>query len=77
MNEKNIYKLKEQIDKRKNKLSEKKGRREGLIEDLKKKWNCSSLDELNEKIEEMENQKEAIQDKIDKGIEELENNYEL
>jgi HD-GYP domain-containing protein (c-di-GMP phosphodiesterase class II) len=77
MKEQEIFKLKEQIDKYKSKLSEKKGRREGLLEDIKKKWNCASLDELNEKIEEMENQKEDVQGKIDEGIEELENNYEL
>jgi HD-GYP domain-containing protein (c-di-GMP phosphodiesterase class II) len=77
MKEQEIFKLKEQIDKYKSKLSEKKGRREGLLEDIKNKWNCASLDELNEKIEEMENQKEDVQSKIDEGIEELENNYEL
>ena len=77
MKEKQLLDLKKQIESDKNEVAEMKGRRQGLMQVLKKKWQCNSLEEANQKIEELEKEKEYIQEKINEGIRELEENYEL
>jgi len=77
INEKQLLELKEEIEKAKNKLAELKGRKEYLLQELKDKWGCESLEEAQNKIDLLNDEINNLETTIEKEIEELENEYRL
>ncbi len=75
IDEKKLLELKREIEEAKSKLSELKGRKEYLLQELYEKWGCKSLDEAQSKIEELEAEIESLEKVIENEIEELENEY--
>jgi molybdopterin biosynthesis enzyme len=75
--EEKLLKLKKEIEEGKFKVSELKGTKSHLIQTLKKKWGCSSVEEAQEKIKEFEEQIEKYDKQIEKGIKELEDEYDF
>jgi len=77
MDQKDLLDLKEKIDQAKEKASELKGRLQGLMKDLKDDWECDTITQAEKKIESMEAEVVKINDKIKKGVEELEEQYDV
>lgn len=77
MNKDQLLELKEEIDNAKSETSKLEGKLEHLKGQLKKEWKCNSVKEAEEKLEEMKQESDKIQEKIDKGVRELEEKYEL
>jgi len=77
MNESNLLRLKQQIEKAKTTISELSGRKQYLIKQLKDNWGCSSVEEAKEKMAILSNEIEELNLKIESGIQELEEKYQL
>jgi len=77
MNEQELFKLKEEIDVAKSKISELKGRQQYVMKELKEQWNCNSVEKAKEKAQTMKNEIEQFNERINKGSEELEEKYNV
>ena len=77
MDQQDLLDLKEKIDQVKEKASELKGRLQGLMKDLKDDWQCDTVEQAEKKIKLMETEVEKINEKIKKGVEELEEEYNV
>jgi predicted transcriptional regulator len=71
MEKDDLLNLKREIDLARNEVSELKGRRSGLIQDLEKNWGCSSLEEAMDKIEQLDKKLSKAQKELEDGMEEL------
>jgi hypothetical protein len=72
MGEKEIFELKQKIDKAKIKLAEQAGTRNHLMRKLQKDWECSTVKQAEEKDQQMSKEIEKLDKTIDAGIVELE-----
>jgi len=72
MNTKQLLDLKKQIDEAKTSMSELRGRRTYLIQQLKKQWDCKDINEANKKLNEMEKEIQKLEKEITKGITDIE-----
>jgi len=70
--EKELLELKQQVTDAKTKVSELTGQQTAMMNQLKKDWDCTTIEEAEEKIKAMDKTINTINKKIDKGIEELE-----
>lgn len=77
MNEKDLLKLKEEIDDKKSQISKLNGQKEMLIQDLKTTWHCSNIKEAEKRLKEMGEQEKAIEKQIQEGTKRIEESYEL
>ncbi len=77
MNEKQLLELKEEIETAKTKISELTGTQKQLMKDLKTEWNCTTLEQAKTKHEKLGKEISVLSDKIDKGVKELNEMYEL
>ncbi len=77
MNKQDLLELKEEIDSAKEKTAELTGRQKELMKELKDDWECDTIPQAEKKIEEMETEVEQINEKIKKGVEELEKEYDV
>jgi predicted nucleic acid-binding Zn-ribbon protein len=75
--EQDLPDLKKEIDQAKSRKSQKEGRLEGLAEDLKNKWKCESFKQGKEKKQSLEEELEQVQEKLDAGLERLQEKYDL
>jgi hypothetical protein len=73
MNEQDLIKLKNRIERSKTETARISGRKEELMSRLMEKWECSSVDEGNKKLESMDQEIRDLDEKIDMGTERLEN----
>jgi predicted nuclease with TOPRIM domain len=76
MNERELLQLKKDIEESKQKVSELKGEKQALMKQLKEDWNCSTLDEANEKLKEMQQKAEEMEQEIEQETMELEHKLE-
>ncbi len=77
MDEKQLLELKEEIETAKSKISELTGTQKQLMKDLKTEWDCTTLEQAEKKHEELGKEINVLSDKIDKGVKELNEMYEL
>ena len=77
MNETELLDLKQEIDEAKSKISELTGTKKQLMKDLKENWDCISLTEAETKHKKLGEEINTISGKIEKGVEELNEKYEL
>lgn len=77
MTEKELLDLKEEIEEAKSKVSELKGQKKGLMNQLKKDYGCSSLKDAKVKLKGLSNELIIIESTIQEKVEELENKYDL
>jgi len=77
MNEKELLELKKEIDEAKTEISELKGTRKQLMKDLKENWDCTTLEQAEKKHEKLGEEITELSNKIEKGVEELNEKYEL
>ncbi len=77
MTENELLELKVQVDQAKEKLSELKGRKQTLMDTLDKEWGCKTVKQAGRKMNKVKQEKEALKEEEEKGIKELEENYEF
>lgn len=77
MNEQQLLDLKHQIDEAKTNATELTGQQKSLMDRLKKDWNCTTVEQAEKQIKQIETEITQLNTKIDKGMEELEEKYEL
>jgi len=76
MNERELISLKEDIENAKQKVSELRGERQALMNQLKDQWNCDSIESTEKKLKEKMQSKSKVDERIDTGLQELENKFE-
>ena len=77
LDEKQLLKLKEQVEDAKSKVSELKGHKQALLKQLKDEWACNSTEEGDKKISSLLDEIKTLNEKIDKGTKELEEKYNV
>lgn len=73
----NLLKLKEEVTEAKNTVLELNGQQTALLKQLKDIWKCSSIEEAEKKLKKLKNEIVSLEEQIEKGVEEIEENYEL
>ena len=76
MNERELLELKEDIENAKQKVSELKGERQALMNQLKDQWNCDSVESAEKKLKEKMQSQSKVNEQIETGLRELENKFE-
>ena len=77
MDEKQLLELKQEIDEAKSKISELTGTKNQLMKDLEERWDCKTLKEAEKSHKKLADEIRTLSDKIDKGVKELNEKYEL
>ena len=77
MNQTRLLELKQEIEDAKIKVSELTGQRTALMAQLKKDYNCKTLQEADKKSKELQKQIDTISTQITEGIEDLETKYDF
>lgn len=77
LTEQQLLDLKDDVEEAKVKVSELTGQNTALINQLKTDWGCKTIAEAEAKLKEMDTSIASIDKKIEKGILELEEKYEL
>jgi hypothetical protein len=72
MNERELMKLKADIDQAKSKVSELRGRKDYLLQQLKTDWDCDSVKDAQLKIVEMNTEIVQLNAKLTEGIQSIE-----
>ena len=77
MTKQELLDLKSDVAEAKSKVSELTGQKTALMSQLKTDWDCKTIKEAEDKLQEMENSISKLEKKIETGVSELENKYEL
>ena len=77
MNETQLLALKQEIDEAKTEISELQGTKKQLMKDLKEDWDCTTLEQAEEKHEKLGVEITELSNKIETGVKELNEKYEL
>lgn len=75
MNEKDLLRLKEEIDEAKELHSKLQGQREALLQQLKDEYNCTSIKQAEKMLDKMEADIETLSKEIEEELAELEKEY--
>jgi len=75
MDERQLLKLKEEIDTAKTEVSELEGSKKTMLKDLLDRFGCKTLDEASAKLEKMAAEIEALQAQLNAGIQKIEEKY--
>ena len=76
MNEQDLFRLKEDVEEAKQKVSELKGERQALMKQLKEEWDCDTVEQAEEKIKEMESEIGTFSEDIETGMKQLKDKLE-
>ena len=77
LDEQDLLDLKKDIDEAKTKQSELVGQKTALMTQLKNDWGCKTVKEAQEKLKTMGEEIEDIEDKIEKGVTDLQEKYNV
>jgi len=77
MNEKELLKLKEEIDEAEDELKDLRAKQKYLLEELKNNWDLNSIEEAKELLDELTNDIKTMNKKIEKGIKDVQEKYEF
>jgi predicted transcriptional regulator len=75
MTERDLLKLKEDIEEAKEKFQQLKGQKNALMQQLKEEWDCTTIKEAHKILKKLEIEVEEISNEIVKGLDELEKKY--
>ena len=70
-----LLKLKEEIDNAKEEKAGFQGQLKGLMDRIKKEYGCDTLEEAEKYLNELREKKKELEKKLNRGIEELEQEY--
>ena len=77
MTTQDLLRLQKKVEDSKQTVSELKGQQTALMKQLKDDWNCKSVEEAEEKLKSINSEIDKLTTSIEKGIEELEEKYEV
>ena len=77
LDEQDLLDLKKDIDEAKTKKSELVGQKNALMTQLKNDWKCKTVEEAQTKLKTMGEDIEDIENKIEKGVTELQEKYNI
>lgn len=77
LNEQQLLDLKEKVEDAKTQVSELNGQQTALMSQLKNDWGCKTIEEANTKLKGMENSISILEKKIERGVKELEEKYQI
>ncbi len=77
LTEKKLLDLKTKIDRSKEKLNELTGREAHLLEQLNDEFDCKTVEAAETKLEEMDTEIAELESKIENGLQELEEKYDI
>ena len=77
MTEKELLDLKEKVDDAKQAVSELTGQKNALMKQLKDDWQCKTIDEAETKLTKMDKDIDILEKKIENGVQELEEKYNV
>ena len=77
MTKQELLDLKSDVAEAKSKVSELTGQKTALMSQLKTDWDCKTIKEAEDKLQEMEDSISKLEKKIETDVSELENKYEL
>lgn len=75
MTERDLLKLKEDIEEAKEKFQQLKGQKNALMQQLKEEWDCTTIEDAHKILKKLEIEVEEISNEIVKGLDELEKKY--
>lgn len=75
MTERDLLKLKEDIEEAKEKFQQLKGQKNALMQQLKEEWDCTTIKDAHKILKKLEIEVEEISNEIVKGLDELEKKY--
>ena len=75
MTEDDLLKLKKKVETAKNTVSELKGQKTALMNQLKTDWGCSTIEAGEKKLKGLIKEVETLSQQIDENIEELQTKY--
>jgi len=76
LDEQDLLDLKSEIDDAKEKVSELKGQKTVLLNQLKTDYGCKTIEEAEKKLRTMKKEIESLDEQIEDGLKELEEKYE-
>ena len=76
LDERQLLDLKQEIEEAKSRISELKGQRNAVLQQLKDDFKCNNIEQANEKLKALEHKSENITKEINKLTQELEETYE-
>jgi len=76
-NTEKLLQLKQDIDEAKLKAAGLEGQLKGHMKDLKDNWKCTTIAQAEKKVKDLEKEVLELSDKVDKGMAELEERYEI
>ncbi|HQF50822.1 MAG TPA: hypothetical protein PK588_08655 [Paludibacteraceae bacterium] len=77
INERELLELKDKINKAKPLVAELRGKRDYLLKQIKEEYQCTSMEQILQKEEELEKEIEEINQKIQQNIKKIQNDYNL
>lgn len=75
MDEKELLKLKDQIESAKVRAAELKGRQDHLLEELETKWDCKTIEQAEKMLENLQDEIETVDGQIDAKLTEIEEHF--
>jgi len=77
LDEQDLLDLKNDIGEAKTKKSELIGQKNALMNQLENEWGCKTVEEAQKKLKTMGTEIEGIEDKIEKGVADLQEKYNV
>lgn len=77
MTEKQLLDLKEDIETAKDEVNRLEGRKEHLLQELQEDWDCQTVQEAEELLEQIKGEISETEQKIKKGTAKLKEKYEF
>ena len=77
MTEQQLLDLKERVEDAKTQVAELNGQQTALMNQLKNDWGCKTIEEANTKLKGMESSISLLEKKIERGVKELEEKYQI
>lgn len=77
MNEKDLLKMKEDMNHAKSKVSELIGKKKHLEQELMDKWGCSSIEDAEKELKKLEREIKGMDVKIIEGVKKIAEQYTM
>lgn len=74
--EKNLVELKQKIDTAKSETERLKGRHDELMKQLQDSWQCTTIEQAEQKVEKLNKEISTLQKEIEEGLLDLEQLFE-